>query len=89
VKLVLQQPGVCARRGEQVAVEPLEIARDRLGGGDRLDPVDGGGVALGGQACAFDAVDARDLRVEVVDRVRQVGCRPPALPAADRAVVEH
>src|SRR4051794_30660570 len=44
--------GRVAARHEQVAVEPGEVALDRLAGADRFDAVDGGAMALHGEARA-------------------------------------
>ena len=88
-KLLAQQVGRLAWRGKQIPVEPLEIARDRLRGDDGLETIDGRGVTLRGQPRAVDAVNPRDVHVQIVDRVRQVRRRAAALAAADRAVIEH
>jgi hypothetical protein len=58
---------------EQVAIDAPEVAIDALVPRDGLDPIDGRGVALGGQATAVLAVDLLDLGEAVVDCVGQVG----------------
>src|SRR5205085_1835070 len=74
---------------EQVAVQPGEVAVDPLLAGDRLDAVDGGGVARGGQRRRLGAAGALQLGVAVVEGVGQVGGGPAGLAAGDRAVVQH
>ena len=84
-------------RDEQVAVHAREVAGDAALGDDRLDAVDGGGVALRGQPRPRLAVELLEAVEVVVERAGQVrggaarsrrrrwgrrrGRRPPALRA--------
>jgi hypothetical protein len=74
---------------EQVAVDAREVAVDLLLARDRLDAVDGGAMALGGEADPALAVDLLQLEIEVVHLVAEVGARPAGHAAANRPVVEH
>ncbi len=86
--LVQQLPGLPGRQ-EQVAVDAEEVAVDPFVVRDRLDPVDGRGVALGGKPGPVLAVDLLDLDVAVIDGVGQVGGRALRLSAGDGAVIQH
>src|SRR4029079_3902418 len=73
---------------EEVTVHPREIARDVGLGDGRLDAVDGGGVALAGQARPGFAVYLREVMEAIVESAREMRGRASRLASADGAVVE-
>jgi hypothetical protein len=66
-QFTLEDLGRLAGGLEQIAIESLESAVDPLGGHDLLDPVDGRGMAFGGQPGPVRPVETLDLSVAVVD----------------------
>ena len=88
LEFLLEEVAGLAGRREEVAVDAEEVAVDPFFLSDRLDPVDGRGVALGGQPGPFLAVHLLDLDVSVVDGIREVGGGALGLPAGDGAVVQ-
>ena len=89
LELLVQQIPRLPGRQEQVAVNAEEVAVDPFFVRDRLDQVDGRGVALGGKPGPVLAVDLLDLDVAVIDGVGQVGGRALSLSAGDGAVIQH
>src|SRR5262245_47124821 len=51
------------RPQEQITIKPRKITVNVLFLNDKLDALNGGGMALGGQACAFFTVKALDLEI--------------------------
>jgi hypothetical protein len=88
-ELALERRALVAFGEEQVAVDAREVAVDALLPHDGLDAVDRRGMAVGGEARAFAAVQLLDLEVAVIERVGEVrrwssaSCRPR--PARRRA----
>src|SRR5688500_5503320 len=76
------------RGGEEVAVEPLESARDRFPLDDLFDAGDGGGVAGDGEPGALLAVHTLELDEPLVEDVAQMRGRAGGLLTADPVEIE-
>src|SRR5256885_817106 len=72
IALLIEQRRRIARREEEIAVDALEVAADRGLTLDRLDAIDRGGVARGGETRIVDAAQPDQFAPAVVERVREM-----------------
>src|SRR5688500_7524448 len=89
VQLLVELPHVIARRDEQVAVEPGEVAGDLLVADDALNPIDGRSMTLSRQAGALSSVQPLEMVETVIQRAHQMRGRPARLTARAWPIVDH
>src|SRR5581483_1833128 len=78
-----------ARRHEEVAIEPLEIAIYALRRDNGFDAINGRRVTIGSHPRALLAVQALDLKVAVIEGVGEVRRRALGHAAADAPIIEN
>ena len=88
LELPVELLDVAGLRGNEVAVEPAEVAIDLLLLGDQLHAIDRGAVTFDDEPRALLAVQLLEDVDPVVHRGREVRGRAAGLAAADRAVVD-
>ncbi len=89
LELLVQIRLIVFGREEQIAADALKLCVDVLLRADALDPGNRGSMAVARQPRAFDAVQANDLLVTVIDDIRQVRRCHAGLSAARRAVIDQ
>src|SRR5205085_4167574 len=88
VQLLSQVVGVLRLGRHEIAVQPREVAGDGLGGADRLDAVDRGGLALVPEPRVLAAGGLDHLVEVVVDLEGQVGGGAGGHAAAEPPAVD-
>ena len=88
-QLLVERGPAATRRLEQVAIQALEIAGNRLGPSDGFNAVDGGRVTFDGQAGLLLAVDVLNLINSFVNGVGQMGGSAAGFAAANGPGLDH
>src|SRR5690606_31371745 len=88
LELALEHVDPARLRGDEIAVEPAEVAIDRLVAADCLDAVDRRDLALVQPPRLVRPAHADQLVVVIVEFGGEVSRGPRGHPAADRAAVD-